>query len=88
MHLRGTGAKWVATGRGHSRGVDAERFTPARRSDELRRRWSPDGRPVVGFVGRLAPEKHVDFVSYVLQWSAAMHHHHECVPRAPRAARD
>ena len=42
------------------RGVDTERFTPARRSDELRRRWSPDGRPVVGFVGRLAPEKHVE----------------------------
>ena len=26
----------------------------------LRRRWSPDGKPIVGFVGRLAPEKHVE----------------------------
>ncbi len=27
---------------------------------ELRRRWSPEGKPIVGFVGRLAPEKHVE----------------------------
>lgn len=42
------------------RGVDAERFTPTRRSEALHRLWSPEGRPVVGFVGRLAPEKHVE----------------------------
>ena len=42
------------------RGVDAERFSPTRRSAALHRLWSPDGRPVVGFVGRLAPEKHVE----------------------------
>ncbi|GLB64746.1 putative glycosyl transferase [Dietzia sp. NCCP-2495] len=42
------------------RGVDSERFTPARRSEALHRMWSPQGRPVVGFVGRLAPEKHVE----------------------------
>ena len=26
----------------------------------MRQAWSPDGRPIVGFVGRLAPEKHVE----------------------------
>ena len=30
------------------------------RDDQLRLRWSPDGKPIVGFVGRLAPEKHVE----------------------------
>lgn len=42
------------------RGVDSVRFNPARRSEALHRLWSPEGRPVVGFVGRLAPEKHVE----------------------------
>lgn len=41
------------------RGVDSVRFSPSRRSEALHRTWSPRGRPVVGFVGRLAPEKHV-----------------------------
>lgn len=43
-----------------ARGVDAAGFVPSARSDALRARWSPDGRPIVGFVGRLAPEKHVE----------------------------
>lgn len=43
-----------------ARGVDATGFAPSARSAELRHRWSPDGRPIVGFVGRLAPEKHVE----------------------------
>ncbi|MBJ7291720.1 glycosyltransferase family 1 protein [Williamsia sp.] len=42
------------------RGVDIERFNPQRRDDALRARWSPSGAPIVGFVGRLAPEKHVE----------------------------
>ncbi|MEH6380730.1 MAG: glycosyltransferase, partial [Dietzia cercidiphylli] len=42
------------------RGVDSERFAPRHRSQALHDLWSPDGRPVVGFVGRLAPEKHVE----------------------------
>ena len=42
------------------RGVDAERFHPRARSEPQHRIWSPDGRPVVGFVGRLAAEKHVE----------------------------
>lgn len=43
------------------RGVDTDLFRPDRRDDELRRHWC-DGRNqlVVGFVGRLAPEKHVE----------------------------
>lgn len=42
------------------RGVDVTGFAPSARSQELRRSWSPAGKPVVGFVGRLAPEKHVE----------------------------
>ncbi|MEV0340299.1 glycosyltransferase family 1 protein [Nocardia sp. NPDC050713] len=43
------------------RGVDIARFTPSAHRVELRERWL-DGheRLVVGFVGRLAPEKHVE----------------------------
>ena len=40
------------------RGVDAERFQPLRRSQELRARWGAD--VVIGYVGRLAPEKQVE----------------------------
>ncbi|WP_245861070.1 GDSL-type esterase/lipase family protein [Microbacterium aurantiacum] len=39
------------------RGVDAERFQPERRSGSLRSQWDAD--VVVGYVGRLAPEKQV-----------------------------
>lgn len=43
-----------------ARGVDVTGFAPSARDERLRRSWSPDGRPIVGFVGRLAPEKHVE----------------------------
>ena len=43
-----------------ARGVDINGFVPSARDEQLRRQWSPDGRPVVGYVGRLAPEKHVE----------------------------
>lgn len=43
-----------------ARGVDVLRFAPSARSKALRRQWSPRGKPIVGFVGRLAPEKHVE----------------------------
>jgi phosphatidylinositol alpha 1,6-mannosyltransferase len=43
-----------------ARGVDIIRFAPSARDEQLRRRWSPDGKPIVGFVGRLAPEKHAE----------------------------
>lgn len=40
------------------RGVDAERFRPSRRSTALRTEWGAD--VVIGYVGRLAPEKQVE----------------------------
>ena len=43
-----------------ARGVDVAGFAPSARDEALRRQWSPNGRPIVGFVGRLAPEKHVE----------------------------
>ncbi|MBB4852916.1 phosphatidylinositol alpha 1,6-mannosyltransferase [Mycobacteroides chelonae] len=43
-----------------SRGVDIERFAPSSRDEGLRHSWSPEGKPIIGFVGRLAPEKHVE----------------------------
>lgn len=46
------------------RGVDIDLFTPNRRSTPgavaLRRRLSPSGEVVVGYVGRLAPEKQLE----------------------------
>ncbi|HYO02520.1 MAG TPA: glycosyltransferase family 1 protein [Mycobacterium sp.] len=42
------------------RGVDVTGFVPSARDDALRSTWSPAGKPIVGFVGRLAPEKHVE----------------------------
>lgn len=43
-----------------ARGVDITGFAPSARDERLRSLWSPQGRPIVGFVGRLAPEKHVE----------------------------
>ncbi|WP_199253998.1 glycosyltransferase family 4 protein [Mycolicibacterium mengxianglii] len=43
-----------------ARGVDVTGYAPSARDEELRRSWSPGGKPIVGFVGRLAPEKHVE----------------------------
>ncbi|OFB38803.1 alpha-mannosyltransferase [Mycolicibacterium sp. (ex Dasyatis americana)] len=42
------------------RGVDITGFAPSARDEQLRASWSAEGRPIVGFVGRLAPEKHVE----------------------------
>ncbi|GAT10486.1 glycosyltransferase family 1 protein [Mycolicibacterium novocastrense] len=49
------------------RGVDITGFVPSARDDALRRRWSPGGKPIVGFVGRLAPEKHVERLAVLAQ---------------------
>ncbi|HEY1842197.1 MAG TPA: glycosyltransferase family 1 protein [Mycobacterium sp.] len=43
-----------------ARGVDMIGYAPSARDEALRQQWSPDGKPIVGFVGRLAPEKHVE----------------------------
>jgi phosphatidylinositol alpha 1,6-mannosyltransferase len=42
-----------------ARGVDIERFQPSRRDEQLRAQLAPAGEMLVGFVGRLAPEKRV-----------------------------
>ncbi|MGV0769349.1 glycosyltransferase family 4 protein [Mycobacterium syngnathidarum] len=42
------------------RGVDITGFAPSARDEQLRASWSAEGKPIVGFVGRLAPEKHVE----------------------------
>lgn len=43
-----------------ARGVDGDRFHPSRRSDRWRREVAPGGETIVGYVGRLAPEKQVE----------------------------
>jgi phosphatidylinositol alpha 1,6-mannosyltransferase len=47
------------------RGVDTERFQPARRDAGLRAELAPDGQVIVGYVGRLAIEKRVDLLAAV-----------------------
>lgn len=43
-----------------ARGVEIDRFTPTARRPDLRESWGSDRKLVVGFVGRLAAEKHVE----------------------------
>lgn len=50
----------VANVRLWARGVDSTRFDPSHRSEEWRARMSPEGKKIVGFVGRLAVEKQVE----------------------------
>ena len=57
-YLESLGAKNISV---WGRGVDLRQFNPSHRSNELRKSWGADQETIViGFAGRLAPEKKVE----------------------------
>jgi phosphatidylinositol alpha 1,6-mannosyltransferase len=66
LHARGIPRVWL-----WGRGVDTGRFDPAARSAALRRSLAPEGQVLVGYVGRLAPEKRVDLLADVARLPGA-----------------
>jgi hypothetical protein len=59
-YLRGLGISRIST---WGRGVDLGQFDPEQRSLALRDSWNVGDRKVVGFVGRLAPEKNAHLLA-------------------------
>ena len=47
------------------RGVDLEMFDPGHRDRQLHQELAPDGELLVGYVGRLAPEKELELLAHV-----------------------
>lgn len=47
------------------RGVDLEMFDPGYRDQRLHRELAPNGETLVGYVGRLAPEKELELLAHV-----------------------
>lgn len=54
-----------------ARGVDSERFHPRHRDGELRRKFSPDGLPILGYVGRLSRDKRVMWLAHLARLRGA-----------------
>ncbi|MBE7495382.1 MAG: glycosyltransferase family 1 protein [Verrucomicrobiaceae bacterium] len=62
------------------RGVDTELFSPARRSDDLRRSWGADAdTPVVVYVGRMAAEKNLPLAVRAFEAFRGAHPHAKLV---------
>jgi phosphatidylinositol alpha 1,6-mannosyltransferase len=47
------------------RGVDLALFDPERRADDLRAELAPNGEHLVGYIGRLAPEKELELLTHL-----------------------